>query len=164
MGLTSSKKKYQKVPIKIGMGIAIAIRFVSFIFFHRDEGPNEKNYMYFEWSPPSFFFRTKRGEIFWHDSDTRAFRAEGAERIFYVIATQEPFAPKARRIFSSRIRKKMATNSPTKIYLISMRFEHFFGFGQNFRKMPPPNLKLEVGRRVEQRWPSATHRRWCRAC
>ena len=29
---------------------------------------------------------------------------------------------------------------------------------------PPPNLKLEVGRRVEQRWPSAAHRRWCRAC
>ena len=23
---------------------------------------------------------------------------------------------------------------------------------------------LDLGRRVEQRWPSAAHRRWCRAC
>ena len=48
------------------------------------------------------------------DSNTKAFCAEGAERIF------------------SKNSKKMATNSLTKIFLKSMRFEHFFGFGQNF--------------------------------
>ena len=42
-----------------------------------------KNYMYFERSPPSFFFRAKRGENFLCDSNTRAFRAEGAVRIFF---------------------------------------------------------------------------------
>ena len=33
MGLNNFEKKYQKVPIKIGMGIAIAIGFVFLIFF-----------------------------------------------------------------------------------------------------------------------------------
>ena len=33
MGLNNFEKKYQKVPIKIGMGIAIAIGFVFLILF-----------------------------------------------------------------------------------------------------------------------------------
>ena len=33
MGLNHFEKKYQKVPIKIGMGIAIAIGFVFLILF-----------------------------------------------------------------------------------------------------------------------------------
>ena len=61
------------------------------------------------------------------------------------IATHDPFAPKARREFVSRIRKKMATNSLTKIFLKSMHFEHFFGFGQNFRKMAARILPVELG-------------------
>ena len=44
--------------------------------------PLGKKIIYFEVSPPSV-----------------KFCAEGAEKIFYVIATHEPFAPKARREF-----------------------------------------------------------------
>ena len=33
MGLNNFEKKYQKVPIKIGMAIAIAIGFVFLLFF-----------------------------------------------------------------------------------------------------------------------------------
>ena len=45
----------------------------------------------------------------------------------------------------------MATNSLTKIFLKSMRFEHFFGFGQNFRKSRSPKPIHAVGWRLEQR-------------
>ena len=79
--------------------------------------PHLKNYIYFERSPPSFFFRAKRGEL------------------FFVIATQEPFAPKARRkfLFKNSIPKLR------KILYVKLHFSllqiQFFGFGPNFRKM-----------------------------
>ena len=62
------------------------------------------------------------------DSNTRPFCAEGAEKIF-----------------SQEFEKKMATNSLTKIFLKSMHFEHFFGFGQNFRKMAARILPVGLG-------------------
>ena len=44
MGLNHFEKTYQKVPIEIGMGIAIAIGFVSLIsFIGGGQAPYEKN-------------------------------------------------------------------------------------------------------------------------
>ena len=49
MGLNHFEKKYQKVPIKIGMGIAVVIGFVFLLFFilgglaPPQNGKNEKN-------------------------------------------------------------------------------------------------------------------------
>ena len=42
-----------------------------------------QNYLIDDDPHPLSFFRAKRGENFLCDSNTRAFRAEGAERIFF---------------------------------------------------------------------------------
>ena len=56
--------------------------------------------------------------------------------------------------------KFSATNSRTKVLLKSVRLEHFFGFGQNFRKSRRPNSAPKVGRRLEQRWPYYFLQEW----
>ena len=66
--------------------------------------------------------------------------------------TKVSFSREARRIFFSRNCKILATNSLTKVLLKSVRLEHFFGFGQNFRKCRPPNSGPQPSRRLEQRW------------
>ena len=82
--------------------------------------------------------RRRRGEVFLCDSNTRAFCAEGAKKDFYVIATQEPFAPKARRdFFFQKLDPGTAKNSLCKVvnWHFSLLNIRFFGFGQNFRKI-----------------------------
>ena len=77
----------------------------------------------FELSPPSFFFRAKRGEI------------------FYMIATQKPFAPKARRFFFKNSIPKRCSESANSLCK-PLQNVQFFGFGQNFRKMAARNFIL----------------------
>ena len=59
-----------------------------------------------------------------------------------MIATQEPFAPKARRefFFKNSIPKRRK-NLYVKLHFSLLNFQ-FFGFGQNFRKMAARNLIL----------------------
>ena len=70
------------------------------------------------------------------------FSARSAEKIFYMIATHEPFAPKAQEEFFF----KNSISKQRKILYVKLHFSllniQFFGFGQNFRKMAARNLIL----------------------
>ena len=88
--------------------------------------------MYFERSPPSFFFRAKRGENFLHNSNTRAFCAEGAERICF-----------------QKLDPATAKNSLCKIAFFftypkfSLKSE-IFANGRDFRRRPGFSLASEI--------------------
>ena len=69
-----------------------------------------------KWSPPFLFFS-----------------ARSAEKNFYMIATQEPFVLKARRIFFQKLESETAKNSLGKI-AFSLTKHSNFRFGAKFSK------------------------------
>ena len=75
---------------------------VLIFFIWEDRAPMKKKLPLRAFPTLSLMLRRRCGEIFLCDSNTKAFCAEGAEKIFHVIATHKPFAPKARREFFTK--------------------------------------------------------------
>ena len=94
--------------------------------------PKSFNYLLRAIPTLCLILRRRRGEFFLDDSNTRAFCAEGAENIFYVIAAQEPFAPKARRDFVSKTQSRNNARKVSVLYKICDKIFNFSALGKIF--------------------------------